>query len=186
GSTGRPKGVMVEHRALVNRIDWMQRTYQLGSSDVVLQKTPFSFDVSVWELTWPFLAGATLVMAKPEGHRDAQYLVSLIRAAGVTTLHFEPSMLRLMLLEAGWDQCTSVRQVFCSGEALPADVVRQHYARHGAKLHNLYGPTEAAIDVSYWECPVTLAGSVVPIGRPIQNLQLYVLSRAQRLQAAGS
>ncbi|NVI85682.1 amino acid adenylation domain-containing protein, partial [Janthinobacterium sp. BJB401] len=186
GSTGHPKGVLVEHQALVNRIDWMQREYPLGETDVVLQKTPFGFDVSVWELTWPFIAGARLVMAKPEGHKDTAYLASVIQSEGVTTLHFVPSMLRLMASDEGWQHCTSVRQVFCSGEALPVDVVASHYAANAAPLHNLYGPTEAAIDVSYWACPKAVDLVMVPIGRPIQNMALYVLGAQNQLLPKGS
>ncbi|MGW0548126.1 amino acid adenylation domain-containing protein [Streptomyces altiplanensis] len=186
GSTGRPKGVMVEHRAAVNRMEWMQNEYALGTDDVVLQKTPFSFDVSVWEFVWPLITGARLVLAEPAGHKDPDHLISLIRSAGVTTLHFVPSMLRLMLDQDGWARCTSVRQVFCSGEALPPELPARHYAVHGARLHNLYGPTEAAIDVSHWACPPsTEPTGTVPIGRPIQNIQLHVLDDFGRLQAVG-
>ncbi|WP_431040586.1 amino acid adenylation domain-containing protein [Streptomyces sp. P1-3] len=185
GSTGRPKGVMVEHRAAVNRIEWMQNEYALGTDDVVLQKTPFSFDVSVWEFVWPLITGARLVLAEPGAHKNPDHLVRLIRSAGVTTLHFVPSMLRLMLDHDGWAGCTSVRQVFCSGEALPAELPARHHAVHGARLHNLYGPTEAAIDVSHWECPPGEPSGTVPIGRPIQNIQLHVLGEHGQLQAVG-
>lgn len=176
GSTGRPKGVMIEHRAAVNRIEWMQNEYRLAETDCVLQKTPFTFDVSVWEFFWPLLFGARLAIAEPEGHKDPGYLVSAIQRFGVTTLHFVPSMLRSILQEPGWTQCTSIRQVFCSGEALPADVCARHYALHPAPLHNLYGPTEAAVDVSHWTCPIGAVARTIPIGKPIQNIQLYVLN----------
>ncbi|WP_406346326.1 amino acid adenylation domain-containing protein [Streptomyces sp. NBC_00648] len=185
GSTGRPKGVMVEHRAAVNRIEWMQNAYRLDVDDVVLQKTPFSFDVSVWEFVWPLLNGARLVVAEPEGHKDPDYLVSLIRRTGVTTLHFVPSMLRLMVENDGWARCASVRRVFCSGEALPPELPPRHYAVHRAPLHNLYGPTEAAIDVSHWTCPPGEGARPVPIGRPIQNIQLHVLDDFGQLAAVG-
>ncbi|MFD9789949.1 amino acid adenylation domain-containing protein [Streptomyces sp. NPDC059070] len=185
GSTGRPKGVMVEHRAAVNRIEWMQNTYPLDVDDAVLQKTPFSFDVSVWEFVWPLLNGARLVVAEPEGHKDPDYLVSLIRRTGVTTLHFVPSMLRLMVENDGWARCDSVRRVFCSGEALPPELPPRHYAVHRAPLHNLYGPTEAAIDVSHWTCPPGEEARPVPIGRPIQNIQLHVLDDFGQLAAVG-
>jgi amino acid adenylation domain-containing protein len=186
GSTGLPKGVMNEHCALVNRIDWMQREYGLIESDAVLQKTPFSFDVSVWELTWPFTAGASLVMAKPEGHKDPAYLVRLILERGVTTLHFVPSMLQAMLDYPGWSDCRSVRQVFCSGEALLVETVKRHYAMHRAALHNLYGPTEAAIDVSFWACSRDSDLSIISIGKPIQNIGLYVLNSHQQPQPFGT
>ncbi|MFD8519919.1 amino acid adenylation domain-containing protein, partial [Streptomyces capillispiralis] len=185
GSTGRPKGVMVEHRAAVNRVEWMQNEYALTPDDVVLQKTPFSFDVSVWEFVWPLITGARLVVAAPGGHKDPAYLVSLIRAAEVTTAHFVPPMLRLMLDHEGWARCTSLRQVFCSGEALPPELPARHYAQHRARLHNLYGPTEAAIDVTHWACPPDTTTRTVPIGRPIQNIQLHVLDDLGGRQAVG-
>ncbi|GGU44245.1 non-ribosomal peptide synthetase [Streptomyces coeruleorubidus] len=185
GSTGRPKGVMVEHRAAVNRIEWMQNEYRLTGDDVVLQKTPYSFDVSVWEFFWPLLFGARLAIAAPGGHRDPAYLVSAIRAFGVTTLHFVPSMLRSIVEEPGWERCATVRQVFCSGEALPPDLCARHYERHTAPLHNLYGPTEAAVDVSHWTVPADATPRVVPIGRPIQNIQLHVLDEALAPQGVG-
>ncbi|AJQ94153.1 non-ribosomal peptide synthetase [Gynuella sunshinyii] len=192
GSTGKPKGVMIEHRALVNRIDWMQREYGLDHNDVVLQKTPFSFDVSVWEFTWPLVCGATLVVARPEGHKDPHYLQAISAEHRVTTLHFVPSMLRVMLESGQWSGFSSVRQVFCSGEALTTDLVERHYQQHHAALHNLYGPTEAAIDVSYFPCQAAPAGvattavSNVSIGWPIQNIQLYILGRQQQLLPVGA
>ncbi|MCJ8273047.1 MAG: amino acid adenylation domain-containing protein, partial [Psychrosphaera sp.] len=185
GSTGRPKGVMVEHQALVNRIDWMQNEYQLSATDRVLQKTPFSFDVSVWEFTWPFIVGAPLVMAKPDGHKDPAYLAALIQQQQITTLHFVPSMLRQMVGEKSWVDCTSIKQLFCSGEALPDEVVKLHYQANSAPLHNLYGPTEAAIDVSYYSCPKDDSLGRVPIGKPIQNIQLYILNQQNQLQPKG-
>lgn len=177
GSTGRPKGVLNTHRAIVNRLDWMQRRYQLTADDVVLQKTPAGFDVSVWEFFWPLLAGARLVLARPGGHKDAGYLRDLIRSAGVTTAHFVPSMLGVFLAEEGVEQCRGLRRILCSGEELPVDVALRCLATLPAELHNLYGPTEAAIDVSSWQCtPQELtAAARVPIGLPIQNLALHVL-----------
>jgi non-ribosomal peptide synthetase component F len=152
GSTGRPKGVGNSHAGLLNRLLWMQAQYGLGPADRVLQKTPFGFDVSVWEFLWPLLAGATLVMAPPGAHRDPAALRTLIVAEGVTTLHFVPSMLQAFIAAGELEACTSLRRVVCSGEALPLDLRRQFLARHGAGLHNLYGPTEAAIDVTAWDC----------------------------------
>ncbi|HET9985575.1 MAG TPA: amino acid adenylation domain-containing protein, partial [Longimicrobiales bacterium] len=178
GSTGRPKGALNAHRGIVNRLLWMQAEYGLGAADVVLQKTPIGFDVAVWEFFWPLLVGARLVLARPGGHRDPAYLVELIRERGVTVLHFVPSMLRAFLAEAGVEACTSLRHVVCSGEALPADLVRAFQARSGAALHNLYGPTEAAVDVTHWTCPAGWAGAVVPIGRPVANTRIYLLDRA--------
>ncbi|GAA3269238.1 amino acid adenylation domain-containing protein [Dactylosporangium vinaceum] len=181
GSTGRPKGVPNTHRALLNRLDWMQRRFGLGPGDAVLQKTPAGFDVSVWEFFWPLMAGARLVLAAPGGHRDAEYLRDLIRAEQVTTVHFVPSMLAVFLATEDVADCTSLRTIVCSGEALPADLARRCLATfragHPVSLHNLYGPTEAAIDVSAWHCDGdALAGLArVPIGAPIQNVALYVL-----------
>ncbi len=178
GSTGEPKGVMVGHRAVVNRVDWMQSEYQLTAKDVVLQKTPYSFDVSVWEFIWPLVSGARLVVAKPDGHKDPAYLLALICRAQVTSLHFVPSMLQAMLTHGGLENCHSIRQVFCSGEVLPLTLQTQFFeSGTQSKLHNLYGPTEAAIDVSYWECDANSGLSTVPIGKPIQNTRLLVLDK---------
>ena len=152
GSTGKPKGVVVEHRALVNRIHWMQKRYGLEAGEVVLQKTPYSFDVSVWEFFWPMMAGATVVMAEPEGHKDVAYLEEVIEERQVTTLHFVPSMLHAYL-ENGRGECRSVKRIFSSGEELDrrsAEVYRKRFPE--AALYNLYGPTEAAIDVTAYEC----------------------------------
>ncbi|MFG1871602.1 non-ribosomal peptide synthetase/MFS transporter [Micromonospora arborensis] len=178
GSTGRPKGVPNTHRGIVNRLDWMQRTYRLGADDAVLQKTPASFDVSVWEFFWPLREGARLVLAEPGGHKDAGYLRDLLVSERVTTAHFVPSMLTVFLAEDGVEAATALRRVICSGEELPLAAARDFTARlPGSGLHNLYGPTEAAIDVSAWACdPALLAElSSVPIGAPISNLRLHVL-----------
>ncbi|WP_261855942.1 non-ribosomal peptide synthetase [Vibrio ruber] len=176
GSTGLPKGVMNEHRGVVNRLYWMQQDYGFGSDDVVLQKTPFSFDVSVWEFFCPLWSGATLLMAKPEGHKDPDYLKSLITRQGVTILHFVPPMLQSFLEVVSPGDCPSLRLVFCSGEALPAEAIRKSYARlPQIELHNLYGPTEAAVDVTAWHCPRQLEGDRVSIGHPVANTQMYVL-----------
>ena len=174
GSTGRPKGVMNTHRGLCNRLLWMQEAYQLNEYDRVLQKTPFSFDVSVWEFFWPLITGARLVMALPGGHRDTSYLVKVIKQQEITTLHFVPSMLKVFLDQQGVSQCQSVRQVISSGEALPLEVQQQFQNLLKAKLHNLYGPTEASVDVTFWECREE-KGPTVPIGRPIANTQIYVV-----------
>jgi hypothetical protein len=164
---------MIAHGAIVNRLIWMDVTYGLGFDDRVLQKTAFSFDVSVWEFFWPLLSGAGLVMARPQGHKDSEYLVDVIVRTRVSTIHFVPSMLRLFLREARLWQCVSLRQVICSGEALPLDVVHEFAEKLPARLMNLYGPTEAAVEVSFWECDKS--SDVVPIGRPIANTSLYVL-----------
>ncbi|GLW47202.1 hypothetical protein Stsp02_28640 [Streptomyces sp. NBRC 14336] len=180
GSTGRPKGVMNVHAALRNRLLWMQDTYRLDASDRVLQKTPFSFDVSVWEFFWPLMTGATLVVARPGGHRDSGYLARTIEDEAVTTVHFVPSMLQVFLTEPV-EKCTSLRRVICSGEELTRDLHDRFLARSRAELHNLYGPTEAAIDVTSWHCrPDDTDRRPVPIGRPIANTRLYVLDRRLR------
>ncbi|MCD2155393.1 non-ribosomal peptide synthase/polyketide synthase, partial [Rhodococcus cerastii] len=174
GSTGKPKGVAVSHRAIVNRLLWMQHEYPLGRHDVVLHKTPATFDVSVWELFWPFVAGSRLVVAEPDGHRDSRYLSELIAREGVTTLHFVPSMLDVFLVDGDLAQLRSVRQVFASGEALPRATVVRFHERFGARLHNLYGPTEAAVDVTFHQTDAAATGPV-PIGAPVWNTQAYVL-----------
>ncbi|HEU0298513.1 MAG TPA: amino acid adenylation domain-containing protein, partial [Longimicrobium sp.] len=175
GSTGTPKGVMNAHRGVVNRLDWMERAYRLGPGEAVLQKTPYTFDVSVWEFFWPLMVGARLVMARPGGHRDPSYLVETIRRESITTLHFVPSMLRAFLDAEGVEACASLRRVVCSGEALPAALVRRFHERlRSAELYNLYGPTEAAVDVTAWRCAAD-AGDVVPIGRPMANVRIYLL-----------
>jgi len=177
GSTGMPKGVPNVHKGIVNRLLWMQDMYRLTSGDRVLQKTPFSFDVSVWEFFWPLLTGATLVVAQPGGHRDPAYLVNLIAEQGITTLHFVPSMLSIFLESPGLERCSSVRRVFASGEALPLELQQRFFERMQSELHNLYGPTEAAVDVTYWKCQGDNRQSVVPIGRPVANTQIYILDQ---------
>jgi amino acid adenylation domain-containing protein len=177
GSTGKPKGAMNTHQGLCNRLLWMQDAYRLTATDRVLQKTPFSFDVSVWEFFWPLIAGSRLVLAKPEGHRDSAYLVEAIAKEQITTLHFVPSMLQVFLEEPSLDKCSSIKRVICSGEALSIDLQERFFARLDAELHNLYGPTEAAIDVTFWACQQGSKERVVPIGRPIANTQIYLLDR---------
>jgi amino acid adenylation domain-containing protein/non-ribosomal peptide synthase protein (TIGR01720 family) len=173
GSTGRPKGAMNAHRGIANRLLWMQRAHALSEADRVLQKTPYSFDVSVWELFWPLLFGAELVIARPEGHRDPAYIAGLIAEEGVTVVHFVPSMLAAFLDDPAVARCPSIRRVFCSGEALPAALADRALGRLTAELHNLYGPTEAAVEVTAWAC--TAGATRVPIGRPIDNVRVYLL-----------
>ncbi|MFD4259397.1 non-ribosomal peptide synthase/polyketide synthase [Streptomyces sp. NPDC058534] len=185
GSTGRPKGVVVSHRAIVNRLAWMQDTYGLEPSDRVLQKTPSGFDVSVWEFFWPLIQGATLVVARPEGHLDPAYLADTVRRAGVTTLHFVPSMLDVFLREPSAASLSGLRRVFCSGEALSAELRARFRAVSDVPLHNLYGPTEAAVDVTYWPCAEDTGDGPVPIGRPVWNTRMYVLDAALRPVPAG-
>jgi amino acid adenylation domain-containing protein len=186
GSTGTPKGVVNVHGAIVNRLLWMQEAFELTASDRVLHKTPVTFDVSVWELLWPLMTGATLVLAEPGRHLDFPYLATLMRAEAITTLHFVPSVLRELLSQVDLGPCTSLRRVICSGEALSPEIVRAFYARSDAGLYNLYGPTEAAIDVSWWTCRrADAAGRTVPIGHPIANTRLYVMSADLRLVPPG-
>ncbi|GCE31294.1 hypothetical protein KDA_67780 [Dictyobacter alpinus] len=186
GSTGRPKGVMNTQRGISNRLQWMQEAYQLGANDRVLQKTPISFDVSVWEFFWPLLYGAQLVLAKPGGQRDSEYLVATIREQQITTMHFVPSMLRAFLAAPEVESCSSLQRVICSGEALPYDLQQTFFERlPQAKLYNLYGPTEAAIDVTAWECQRDSQEPIVPIGYPIANTQLYILDAYQHLVPIG-
>lgn len=181
GSTGRPKGAINAHRGICNRLLWMQKQYQLTPADTVLQKTPFSFDVSVWEFFWPLLVGARLVLAKPGGHRDPAYLVDLIATERITIMHFVPSMLGAFLTAPRLDRCQSLRHVMCSGEALPFTLQEEFFDRfQETQLHNLYGPTEAAVDVTHWTCRPHDGRQIVPIGRPVSNTQIYILD--QRLQ----
>jgi D-alanine--poly(phosphoribitol) ligase subunit 1 len=185
GSTGRPKGVMIEHRPVINRLHWMQRAYPIGPDDVILQKTPYYFDVSVWELFWWALEGAQMCFLPPGAERNPIGIVGTIRKNKVTVLHFVPSMLSVFLeyLESKGDAAASslasVRYVFCSGEALSAEHVKRFnrfWGRHtGARLINLYGPTEATVDVTYYDCPADDGFNIVPIGRPIDNTKLYII-----------
>ncbi|MDR6451563.1 amino acid adenylation domain-containing protein [Variovorax paradoxus] len=185
GSTGRPKGAANRHAALHNRLAWMQAAYPIDGADTVLQKTPFSFDVSVWEFFWPLMAGARLAVAAPGDHREPARLAQLIERHGVSTLHFVPSMLQAFLAHDGIEACTSLRQIVCSGEALPVEAQLGVFKRlPQAALHNLYGPTEAAIDVTHWTCRSD-GRSQVPIGRPIAGTQAFVLDADLNLAAPG-
>ena len=177
GSTGRPKGVVNTHSGLANRLHWMQDEFRIGSGDAVLQKTPLTFDVSVWELFWPLMNGARLVLAKPGGHRDSEYLCRIIRRHCITVVHFVPSMLSEFLNYPETARLPSLRHVVLSGEELKRDVALRCMTTIGARLSNLYGPTEAAIDVSCHVCSREERGRV-PIGRPIANVELYILDQA--------
>ncbi|KOY00806.1 non-ribosomal peptide synthetase [Pseudomonas nunensis] len=181
GSTGMPKGVMNEHGGVVNRLLWMQDEYQLTPSDSVLQKTPFSFDVSVWEFFWPLFTGARLVMARPGGHREPAYLREVIQSERITTLHFVPSMLDVFLAAGDVNECKGLVRVMCSGEALPGQLVRRFKLQlPGTELHNLYGPTEAAVDVTAWNCAGPDTPDSTPIGKPVANTQIYLLDAHQQ------
>ncbi|MEU8180865.1 amino acid adenylation domain-containing protein [Micromonospora sp. NPDC049044] len=185
GSTGRPKGVAVAHRGIVNRVAWGQRRWPLSVGDRVLHKTPFTFDVSVWELLWPLSAGATVVLARPGGHRDPAYLAALLADERITVAHFVPSMLRHFLEGGERRSFQALRRVFCSGEALSRDLVESFGRAVGVELHNLYGPTEASIEVSWWPCTTGEPDAPVPIGRPIQNAVLRVLDARRRVVPVG-
>lgn len=178
GSTGRPKGAVVTHAAIVNRLLWMQDRFRLDDSDRVLQKTSASFDVSVWEFFWPLITGATLVVARPDGHRDPSYLAELIRSADVTTVHFVPSMLAEFATIEAAAECSSLRRVICSGEALPPALAARFHRIFDVPLYNLYGPTEAAVDVTAWQYQPN--ATTIAIGTPVWNTQLYVLDSGLR------
>jgi amino acid adenylation domain-containing protein/non-ribosomal peptide synthase protein (TIGR01720 family) len=184
GSTGRPKAAVISHRSIVNRLLWGQSVFGLGPGDRLLQKTPFSFDVSVPELLGPLIVGARLVMARPGGHQDPSYLVETIVAEGITTVHFVPSMLQVFLDEPEAARCRSLRRVMASGEALTPELVRRFDTRLGGPLgvalHNLYGPTEAAVEVTHWPCVAAdvRGRAAVPIGRPIAGTLIYLLDRS--------
>ncbi|MBD0022934.1 MAG: amino acid adenylation domain-containing protein [Gordonia sp.] len=187
GSTGTPKAVSITHEAMVNRLDWMQRRHPIGTPDTVLQKTPVTFDVSMWELFWPFTSGASTVLAPPDAHRDPVVLADLIAAHRITVIHFVPAMLDALLaahLDDG--DLTTLRLVFTSGEALGARSAAELLHRTSAHLHNLYGPTEAAVDVTAVQLySDDLVSRPVPIGRPTAGNRVYVLDARLRPVAAG-
>lgn len=186
GSTGQPKGVLVTHTAIVNRLLWMQDTFGLTGDDRVLQKTPIGFDVSVWEIFWPLISGATLVVAAPNAHRDTRYLAELIRRRQITTVHFVPSMLAAFLDEPLAAGCAGMRRVICSGEALPTELRARFTELLDVPLFNLYGPTEAAVDVTWTECSRQATPEPVPIGRPVCNTRTYVLDAGLRPVPVGA
>lgn len=175
GSTGRPKGVMIQHKAIVNRLKWMQKEYKVSNNDVFLNKTPFSFDVSLWEIFLPLITGSKLILAKPKGHMDSSYLANLIHGENITFCHFVPSMLYDFLENKDVSKCTSLNHVICSGEKLPYELKENFFSLLTAELSNLYGPTEAAVDVTFWKCKKGDGIDNVPIGKPISNIQLYIL-----------
>lgn len=184
GSTGVPKGVVVQHRAIVNRLEWMRLHYGFDQTDRILQKTPATFDVSVWEFFLPLISGATLVMAPPEAHKDPVWLAQLIRDHQITALHFVPSMLAQFVAEpAVHGLC--VHRTFCSGEALPAPLRDRFHEVVSGELHNLYGPTEAAVDVTYWNASRHDRSAIIPIGHPVWNTRMYVLDARMRPLPAG-
>jgi amino acid adenylation domain-containing protein len=186
GSTGKPKAAMNSHRGIVNRLLWFQELQPLTPEDRVLQKTPLSFDVSLWELFWPLATGARLVLARPGGHLDAAYLARTLAERGITTVHFVPSMLQVFLETPDLDRCTALTRVLASGEALGFEVQERCFARlPGVALHNLYGPTETAIEVTHWQCRRGEDRRGVPIGYPIANVRIHLLDRHLRAVPAG-
>ncbi|WP_273479177.1 amino acid adenylation domain-containing protein, partial [Acetivibrio straminisolvens] len=193
GSTGKPKGAMIEHYSVINRLGWMQRKYPIGKEDTILQKTPYTFDVSVWELFWWFFEGSKVCFLEPGGEKDPGVIIDEVERSGITTMHFVPSMLNMFLeyLEegTGLERISSLRQVFASGEALGTKQVARFNRllgkRHGTRLINLYGPTEATVDVSYFDCPLDEDIDLVPIGKPIDNIRLYIVDKYNNLQPVG-
>jgi amino acid adenylation domain-containing protein len=177
GSTGQPKGVMISHSNLCNHMFWMQATFPLTEKDKVLQKTPFSFDASVWEFYAPLLVGGQLLIAKPGGHADSAYLLRLIAQQQVTTVQLVPSLLQMLLEQGGIETCRSLKQVFCGGEVLPIDLLKGLLSKLNVNLCNLYGPTEACIDTIFWNSNAQINEQLVPIGRPISNTQIYILDQ---------
>ncbi|RED86532.1 non-ribosomal peptide synthetase [Cohnella phaseoli] len=195
GSTGQPKGVLIEHRSVINRLNWMHRSYPIDAEDVILQKTPYTFDVSVWELFWGATKGTTLHLLAADGEKDPKQIAEAIGRHRVTTLHFVPSMLQIFLLHLEQHpedvaKLAGLRQVFASGEALHPHQVRLFqsllYDRFGVRLVNLYGPTEATVDVSCFDCFAEPMGQLVPIGKPIDNIQLLVVNDHLQLQPIGA
>jgi len=186
GSTGRPKGVMNTHQGICNRLLWMQEAFKLDAADRVLQKTPFTFDVSVWEFFWPLMTGARLVVARPDGHKDIPYLIDLIDRQKITTLHFVPSMLRKMLEAPDLTRCSTIARVISSGEALPVELQDRCLDRLPAALYNLYGPTEASVDVTWWRCQREPGKARVPIGFPIANTSMRILDDQMEPTPIGS
>ena len=185
GSTGKPKGVMIPHRAICNHMLWMQTDFPLSETDKVLQKTPFSFDASVWEFYAPLLVGAQLVMTRPGGHQDSDYLIQTIVEQKITTLQLVPTLLRMLLENDQIGIRQSLKNVFCGGEPLTVELQERFFAHLNAELHNLYGPTETCIDATYWTCKRGLNQQIVPIGRPIANTSIYILDRHLQLVPIG-
>jgi amino acid adenylation domain-containing protein len=185
GSTGRPKGVMVEHRGLINAINWIMETLELSSSDRSMLKTSIAFDAAGREVFPTLLAGGTLIIAKPGGHRDSRYLADTVYGERITILHCVPSLLRVLVEEPAFDKGLALRAVMCGGEALAPEIVTRFQSRLTAKLYNVYGPTEAIIDSTYWPCEECNARPSIPIGRPIPNARVYIVDDLLRLAPIG-
>lgn len=177
GSTGEPKGVKCHHAGICNRLNWMNNDYPITPKDVCIQKTPITFDVSLWELFWPLQEGAKLIIEIPEGHKNPEKLINTIEQHQVTNIHFVPSMLNVFNQTIGIENCTSLKRIFCSGEALSVPIVKNAYDKLDIEIHNLYGPTEASVDVTSWYCEKSDLENVIPIGKPVANTQLYILDK---------
>ncbi|MBD2202784.1 amino acid adenylation domain-containing protein [Calothrix sp. FACHB-1219] len=175
GSTGKPKGVMINHRAICNHMLWMQTTFAFQETDIVIQKTPFSFDASIWEFYAPLLVGGKLIIAKPGGHQDVSYLLEVINQQQVTIVQLVPSLLQMLLEQEGIEKCNSLKHIFCGGETLSLVLQKKLLSRLNVNLYNLYGPTEACIDATFWTCQAEINQKNVPIGRAIHNTKTYIL-----------
>ncbi len=175
GSTGRPKGVMMTHRGIVNRLFAGSLQFDYDRDDHILHKSSFSFDVSVWEIFWPLIIGARVVVARPGGQQDAAYLVRTIAEQEITSLEVPPSMLALFLDAPGLALCTSLRRISTGAEVLPYALVRRYFTKLRVPFHNLYGPTEAAIEAMYWFCDPDYPRELVPIGQPMANCRIRLL-----------
>lgn len=177
GSTGEPKGVKCHHEGICNRLHWMNNDYPITSEDVFIQKTPITFDVSLWELFWPLQEGAKLIIEAPEGHKNPEKLIDTINKHKVTNIHFVPSMLNVFTQTNSVENCTSLKRIFCSGEALSVPIVEKTYDKLNLEIHNLYGPTEASVDVTSWYCGKSDIKNGIPIGKPVANTQLHILDK---------
>lgn len=185
GSTGNPKGVVIRHKSLSNHMLWMKDAFGFNSADRVLQKTPFSFDASVWEFYLPLVTGGCLVMAEPDGHMNTAYLCEVIKEKNVTIIQLVPSLLRLLLNENEFENCKNLKSVFCGGEALTSDLKEKLFDKLNVNFYNLYGPTEATIDATYFQCGNNFSGETIPIGKPVYNTQTYVVDKYMNLAPAG-
>ncbi|MBW4692921.1 MAG: amino acid adenylation domain-containing protein [Lyngbya sp. HA4199-MV5] len=187
GSTGKPKGVMIPHAGIWNQLHWRQTTFTLTPADRVLQSISFSFDPSVWQIFWPLSFGAQLVLPVPDGQKDLTYLIQLMVQQQVTVTALVPSLLRVLLAQPALAQCTSLKHVFCGGEALPTELIEQFYQRFRSStlLHNVYGPTEASIDATFWTCQPCVDRRIAPIGRAIANTQIHILDEHLQPVASG-
>ncbi|WP_298553762.1 amino acid adenylation domain-containing protein [uncultured Algibacter sp.] len=175
GSTGEPKGVKCHHQGICNRLNWMNKDYPITPNDTFLQKTPITFDVSLWELFWPLQEGARLIIETHEGHKNPDKLIETIKKHKVTNIHFVPSMLNVFSQTNGVENCKSLKRIFCSGEALSVPIVEDTYDKLDVEIYNLYGPTEATVDVTSWHCKKEDLANGIPIGKPVANTQLYIL-----------